>query len=54
MSKCTDTTGNMIFQSFKNHNSGTVKVKMVNIELDFHFVISDNILKFIKLSSNRS
>ena len=49
MSKCTDTTENFIFQCFKNHNSGTVKVKIVNIELDLHVVISDNILKFEKL-----
>ena len=46
MSKCTDTTGNTIFQSFKNHNSWTVKVKIVIIELDLYFVISNNILKF--------
>ena len=43
MSKCNNVNGNAILQSFKNHNSWTVKVKIVIIELDLYFVISNNI-----------
>ena len=38
-----------IFQYHKDHNSGMVKVNIVNIELHLHFVISNKILKFEKL-----
>ena len=55
------TTANRIYwylfvswQYHKNHYWWMVKVKIVNIKFDLHFVISINILKFEKLRFNGS